>query len=720
MSSINNRYTLLPLPGQLEERPTTRPRAEARSTVRPMKPDDFEARQDKFLKNLRSDPIILDRSSGEYAPILNFTSAPLSRKPVMQVHGHDDDLVGKLVRTHDPARDPDIERAVDSACNTAILDRLVKQTSNGQIPKLSNVVSPEALTYLKGEVVKAIRSEPHRPDPEVGARHEKPSALDVAKAAVDKTMNEIGRAVDRAKNAPPITGLASERVKPLVEQVKAFSAQRLEARLHSSAGANSEFERQVTREMMAQIGKLDNTELLKLYKTALSADMREFRLALANRQDDPNARMLLEDLNSYEAMVHMEVIERSQQPAREVDDFQVIDHGPKLGQLGALANTEKRAAHREMAFQSDSYLRGEDANRTEHPGAAAKLGTTGLTAQQVGDALRSADLTINVGLQLFAKGGPFRDPSGGLVTDAPRLKNIYELPQRKGPDYLQRRQMVEHALEPATKHADQSGIDPSNHPISAAVNVGRHIAGAASGYGEVALVLKDSVKDRCTFTAGDSFLAFEARVTHDKISLYKARVHEMLEPGGGLSEPDRQRLREHPTALTTMFDELDRMVGQDFGPGRPFEQAFMQGPLREVDPGQASLLNYRLANVAMDTFMERPAAGGGHVTTPERMSHMIADFNDNVVNAIATGVQDEQRINLPVNDYIEAQVYGGINLANDVAEIRFFEKDTSTMTAQQKKQYNDSVQGLRQMAKELDVRVVQYKPDEAQLTHLNI
>jgi hypothetical protein len=77
MSSINNRYTLLPLPGQLEERPTTRPRAEARSTVRPMKPDDFEARQDKFLKNLRSDPIILDRSSGEYAPILNFTSAPL-------------------------------------------------------------------------------------------------------------------------------------------------------------------------------------------------------------------------------------------------------------------------------------------------------------------------------------------------------------------------------------------------------------------------------------------------------------------------------------------------------------------------------------------------------------------------------------------------------------------------------------------------------------------
>ena len=470
--------------------------------------------------------------------------------------------------------------------------------------------------------------------------------------------------------------------------------------------------------MGAQIGKLGNTELLKLYRTTLSADMVEFRLALANHQDDPRACLLLEDLNSYEAMVHTEVIERSLQQAPEVDDFQVIDHGPKLGQLGALVNTEKRAAHRELAFQSDSYLRGENIDRSEHPGATAKLANTGLTVEQVADELRSADLTINMGLRLFAKGGPFRDPSGGLVTSAPRMKNIYELPQKKGPDYLERRKMVEYALEPATEHADRSGIDPSNHPISAGVNVGRRIGGAAPGYGEVVLVLKDSVKDRCTFTPGDSFNAFEARVTPEKIARYKATVPDMLQPGGGLPEDSRKALLEHPTALNTVFTELDAMAGQDFGAGRPFLDALMRGPLREVDPGKATLLNYRLANAAIDIFRETPEAGG-HVTTPERMSHMIPDFNEDVVQAITTGVKDERRINLPVNDYIEAQVYGGIDLANDVAEIRFLEKDISAMTPQQKREYLDLVEGLRQMASELGVRVVQYKPEEAELTRFD-
>ena len=65
--------------------------------------------------------------------------------------------------------------------------------------------------------------------------------------------------------------------------------------------------------------------------------MVEYRLHLANRAEagpehDPEACLLLEDLNSYEGMVHAEVIER---------------------QLGAPADTEKRAAHGELAVQSD-------------------------------------------------------------------------------------------------------------------------------------------------------------------------------------------------------------------------------------------------------------------------------------------------------------------------------------------------------------------------------
>jgi hypothetical protein len=446
--------------------------------------------------------------------------------------------------------------------------------------------------------------------------------------------------------------------------------------------------------------------------------MVEARLALANRQDDPKASLLLEDLNSYEAVVQTEVIERTLPQTREVDDgFQIIDHRPGHGGLGALAATEKRAAQQELAFQTDGYLRGDNTDRTGHPGAAANLAktNTGVTTEQVADALRSADLTVNMGLDLFAKGGAFRGPSGKLKTGALRMKNIYELPLKKGPMYLERRQMIEYALEPATEKADRSRprIDPSDHPISAGVNVGRRIKGAAPGYGKVVLVLKPSVKDRCTFTPGDSFNAFEARVTGDKIALYEAKVTEMLKPTGDFLDADREALRNHPTKLQAMYAALDQMKGQDFGAGQPFLDAFHSGPLGVAGLSPSSHLGFLLANAAIDTFRERPGAGG-HVTTSERISHMVADLNKNVLDPVVAGVQDDQRINLKVNNSIEAQVYGGVDLASDVAEIRYPPLDISKMS---KQAYDDCVQGLRQMESELGVRVVQYQLADVKRDH---
>ncbi len=681
------------------------------------KSEGGDAPPDKLLLRLRGESTGLDRSSTDYDTILDQPGDPLSARTVSQAHGHDDLLVEKLVLSQEDAEDLDVERAVSLASDTAVLDQVVDEVSGGHIPKLSEEVSPETLKAVKGDVADAVRGERHGPEQGelIGRSHDKRSPLDMVRSAVSRTIDRIRDAIVGTSDRPPVESAASERVRPVVDRVKAFSAERLNAKLYASGGSSGRLEQQVLRDMGAEIGRLDNTGLLKLYRTTLSADMQGFRLTLANRQDDPMARLLLEDLNSYEAMVHMEVIERSAQRPGEVDDFQLLDHGPKLGQLGALAGTEKRAADRDMAMQSDSYLRGEDTVRTAHPGAVAKLAGTGLSPNQVGDALRSADLTVNVGPGLFVKGGPFRDENGALRTDAPRLKNIYELPQKKGPDYLQRRQMIEHGLEPATERADRTGVDADNHPISAGLNIGQRIAGSASGYGGIVLVLKDSVKDRCTFTAVDSFKAFEARVTPENVALYKARVAELLGPHSSLPDATRQALLDHPTALTTFFTELDNLVGQDFGAHRPFLDLLeaADGPMREIDPGQVTLLKYRLQNLAIDTFMERP--GGGHVTTPERMAHMIADFNQNVVDPIATGVRDERRINLPVNNYIEAQVYGGIDLANDVAEIRFFEKDVGTLDAAQKQEYLDSVEGLRQIARDLGVRVVRYKPEEAQL-----
>ena len=106
------------------------------------------------------------------------------------------------------------------------------------------------------------------------------------------------------------------------------------------------------------------------------------------------------------------------------------------------------------------------------------------------------------------------------------------------------------------------------------------------------------------------------------------------------------------------------------------------------------------------------------MTTSERISHMVADLNQNFLNQVVTGVQDAGRINLPINGYIEAQVYGGVDLASDVAEIRYIAQDTSKMAPLQKKAYLDSVDGLNRMASELGVRVVEHQPTDVKRTNL--
>ncbi len=695
-----------------------------------------QAQFGKFLQHLRADPKYQQHDFAAemaYASIEEHADSgkPLTAKLVAQAYQHGDIFVQKFVDTQQYRQDANIERAMTLAGDTAVLDRVVDEVTDGEIPKLSDKVSAETLKGVKADVADAIRTELPKPDGSeaIDEVRDKPSLLGIVKTAVLKTIDKIRGAVASATGGPPVASLGSERIKPVVEQIKAFSAQRLNAKLMSSAGASGMFEQKVLREMGAQIGKLDNNQLLQLYRTTLSADMLEFRLALATRQDDPMARSLLEDLNSYEGMVHMAVAERSLQGASEDEGFVIVEPGPgpRGGQLGALASAEKRAANREMAFQSDSYLRGDDTVRTEHPGATTKLAGTGLTPKQVGDAMRSADLTVNLPPKLFAKGGAFLDEAGQLRPGGAQLKNIYELAQGgdKGTGYVERRQIIEHGLEPATERADRSGVDPSNHPISAALDVGRRSGGAAgTAYGTAFLVLKDSVKERSTFTPRDAFFSYEAHATPENIARYKSAVHDLLQSDSALSEAGRKVLTQDPTALTKLFTELDKVAGQSFGLGHPesFEDAFRGTIMGHLQLGATAGVSdadvEKLYNVAVDIFMDK-TPGGSHVTTPERLSHLVADLDrQNVLDPMLPGIQDPRRVNLDVGQYIEAQVYGGIDLARDVKEIRFRDDDVRFMTKSQKEEFQAARSGAEQLAKELNVPLVLFKAEDAEITRL--
>ncbi len=116
---------------------------------------------------------------------------------------------------------------------------------------------------------------------------------------------------------------------------------------------------------------------------------------------------------------------------------------------------------------------------------------------------------------------------------------MFEVPGSKGPAYVERRQVIEQAQLPTLARQGAQGLDPQGHPISAALNVGRNLLGAAykGGYGDLVVVLKEGVKQRCTYTPKDTFYSFEAKLTPERVTAMKAGLALLFQsPKGGLSE----------------------------------------------------------------------------------------------------------------------------------------------------------------------------------------
>ena len=301
-------------------------------------------------------------------------------------------------------------------------------------------------------------------------------------------------------------------------------------------------------------------------------------------------------------MVHMEVAERSLAG--------LADTGPKPQLSGAhlemLSSVDRAAAKRELVQQSDEYLEGApDAARSDDPAAVRRLQGKSIGVPELTQMMRSADLTVNLQTELFEPGGPFIGGDGSVKPSA-QLQNIFERPiEEKGPAYVERRQIIEHAQVPGLKERDKSGIDPSLHPYSTALNVGRGLGGAASRYGLAFLVLKDQVKERATFTPTDSFYAFTATLDRDNIDHCKASLAQLTEDGSKLSEEGRTELL---SLLPQISRDLDNAEGRSFGLGhlQTFEDFFHEEIGGEVlNRLQSSDDKGYVYNVMLDSVIDR-------------------------------------------------------------------------------------------------------------------
>ena len=325
--------------------------------------------------------------------------------------------------------------------------------------------------------------------------------------------------------------LVSPRLASALTRTADIAARRMEARLYASSGGGAAFEQEVMREIAAELGALPNAALLDHYRTLLSPDMLELRIKLATDEHSLAAQAALGDLNTWEALVQTELSERSLLATDAVA-------GPQDGttltgrQAGTIAHVELRAQKRELGWQSDEYLRGDQgAVRSDSPTALTAAQRTGLPLAAISKLVREADLTINLPGRLFEPGEAFFDADGQVIPGQARLQNIFQRPSNeKGDLYVERRRLVEHTEMPTLAKLDAAGFDPADHPISAALNPGRnlHGGGFAGGYGDCFLVLKDQVKQsRATYTPQELVLFLLCAADRHQRRRVQARAHHL-------------------------------------------------------------------------------------------------------------------------------------------------------------------------------------------------
>jgi hypothetical protein len=540
--------------------------------------------------------------------------------------------------------------------------------------RLRGLLDPALPASTRNAVAAVIMDQARADLAELG-HHFDPAVADAGKlmrSAAAKSVDAIAAILAKPPSSPA-SGSVPARIAPLVDELQTFSQARMSARLYSPAGANTHFEQEVGRVMQGKLAAMSNESFLPLYKNLQSADLMEFRLQLATAQN-PGADQMLADLNSWEGQVHEEM-------ARRIE----LGAGPGLSgnNLAVLGDVERSTGKEALARQSDAWLAGTDKARTATPEAMRVAAAQGVSLDTLQQTLHSAELTINVPFHLFASSRPGVDgyqtmmgEGGKIMPERLALKNVFDFgAAAKGADYIERRQAIEHAQFGALAKLDAGGLSPRDHPISAAVNFGRSTDGAGgTSYGTVVLVLKPEVRDRCTYTARDSFYSYEARIDQAGSDRFRQGLGAAARGENPLVSPKlAERLSNDPALVARLTGAIDTAVANDvhLGPstGKSLED-FVFADLISAEDRKALSDDdgAALFNLAIKSFVD-PEASRAHVATRDHLDKLFGAMKQDTLSTLK-GAADPLRVN-GGGAYVEAQVWGGIDLLRDVAEIRF-------------------------------------------------
>lgn len=443
--------------------------------------------------------------------------------------------------------------------------------------------------------------------------------------------------------------------------------------------------------LAGQLASTDNRELLDGFSTFMSEDMTKLRNLLEQEtRANPhnlNAKQALEDLGVMEATLMMEVstrVARSRSEKDEViptlqDRLFTSDPTPGKDVLRKLYKKKSLSIEAQTRGVSDRDLEtivnagGRSSafrNKLQKSGDERLMnkGVHEVSLKEVGDAIRQSDLTINFTLKnllgIGRKTSPIKEDQG--------IRNMFQWGRDPEENQaLKKRDLTERGFFPTL---EKDALDPDSRPIYGAMNVGRQTAGGADSYGGAFFVLKPEVKKRCTFTRDDTFNVTMCSVNKKNLKTFTDGVDTLL---GKLSVTAQKTFSDDAGALKLSLINYfsKRSDTEAFSVYKLPEN--MKAALAVKGVGLQGISDNDfdiIANFAEKTFRDIEATRE-QVVDFDDVESLLPFIGEDRLDAIMASVTNPKQKDVRIGNYIEAQVHGSVNFAEDIEAMRLSDWD---------------------------------------------
>ena len=432
------------------------------------------------------------------------------------------------------------------------------------------------------------------------------------------------------------------------------------------------------------VEKLSNSELASVYQSFTSGEMSLLQEGLtreiSNNPRNKDAKSIASNLFDLEALVLKEVSNR----------VAVGSNIPGADSLPTLTETY-------AGVQVDNYNHEHDISSSNLKilvETAAKSATTaektvdsvtqdlrakgiqGIDPRQMGDILRSSELTMNVNLAFL-----IGDDSPLDRSDKP-WENAFHLAEKSeffNPIYMDRRDAVEKTLFP---EFDGHKVNPNERPTYAALNPLKRLDGGANMYGQATFVFKPEVAQRATYSIDDTFYVIKLTPTAQKISEFYALVPGLINLSKEIRPEFLYDLQKPESQSHKAFDGfLEKMARNPEFSTRNLNESF------------AGLLNCNTEeSLALEALMIKVFANKektqANIASFDNIESLLPKLNELAGKDLAFAAMRKQsgldsRVALDCTSYIEAQIQGPMVLDRDIDSIRISKEDFEALKDEQ-------------------------------------